>query len=160
MRKWHTKRAVPLDVVPKRRTKRCSPTFRPGGRFGAKFQIPVARQGGREVSAPRPYVTDPTHSLGSIHNYEQFLYICNNVPFISSMWYLQMYLGTVHIRQLRMRSYGDTHFKIQSHYLCLSLFHTERAGAFGATQTVAFGNLEFQCVICTGITLFALVLQF
>ena len=22
--------------------------------FGAKFQIPVARQGGREVSAPRP----------------------------------------------------------------------------------------------------------
>ena len=92
MRKWHTKRAVPLDVVPKRRTKRCSPRFRPGGRFGAKFQIPVARQGGREVSAPRPYVTDPTHSLGSIHNYEQFLYICNNVPFISSMWYLHCIL--------------------------------------------------------------------
>ena len=36
--------AVPLDVAPERCTKRCSPRFRPGGRFGAKFQIPVARQ--------------------------------------------------------------------------------------------------------------------
>ena len=35
--------------------------------FGAKFQIPVVRQGGREMSAPRPYETDPFRSLGSIH---------------------------------------------------------------------------------------------
>ena len=27
------KKAVPLDAVPERRTKRCSPRFRPGGRF-------------------------------------------------------------------------------------------------------------------------------
>ena len=33
MRKEESKRAVPLDVVPERRTKRCSPRFRPGGRF-------------------------------------------------------------------------------------------------------------------------------
>ena len=33
MRKPKTKRAVPQDVVPERRTKRCSPRFRPGDRF-------------------------------------------------------------------------------------------------------------------------------
>ena len=33
MRKQNTKSAVPLDAVPERRTKRCSPRFRPGGRF-------------------------------------------------------------------------------------------------------------------------------
>ena len=34
MRKENTKRAVPLDAVPERRTERCSPRFRPGDRFG------------------------------------------------------------------------------------------------------------------------------
>ena len=33
MRKQNTNRAVPLDAVPERRTKRCSPRFRPGDRF-------------------------------------------------------------------------------------------------------------------------------
>ena len=33
MRKQNTKTTVPLDVVPKRRTKRRSPRFRPGDRF-------------------------------------------------------------------------------------------------------------------------------
>ena len=33
MRKQNSKTTVPLDVVPERRTKRCSPRFRPGGRF-------------------------------------------------------------------------------------------------------------------------------
>ena len=33
MRRLNTKRAVPLDAVPERRTKRCSPRFRPGDRF-------------------------------------------------------------------------------------------------------------------------------
>ena len=37
----------------------------------AKFQIPVARQRGREMSAPRPYGTDPFHPLNSIHNQGQ-----------------------------------------------------------------------------------------
>ena len=41
--------------------------FGPEVAFGAKLQIPVARQGGREMSAPRPYETDPFHSLSSIH---------------------------------------------------------------------------------------------
>ena len=35
----------------------------------AKFQIPVVsgRQWGREMSAPRPYVTDPFHPLSSVY---------------------------------------------------------------------------------------------
>ena len=41
--------------------------FGPVIAFGAKFQIPVARQGGREMSAPRPYVTDPFHSHSSFY---------------------------------------------------------------------------------------------
>ena len=41
--------------------------FGPEVAFGTKVQIPVARQWGREVSAPRPYVTNPFHPLGSIY---------------------------------------------------------------------------------------------
>ena len=33
MRNQNTKTTVPLDVAPERRTERCSPRFRPGGRF-------------------------------------------------------------------------------------------------------------------------------
>ena len=43
--------------------------FGPEVAFGAKFQIPVARQGGREMSAPRPYVTEPFRPLSSISNW-------------------------------------------------------------------------------------------
>ena len=43
--------------------------FGPEVAFGAKFQIPVARQGGREMSAPRPNVTDPFRPLSSINNW-------------------------------------------------------------------------------------------
>jgi len=49
--------------MPERRTERCSRYFGPEVAFGAKFQIPVARQGGREMLAPRPYVTVPFRSL-------------------------------------------------------------------------------------------------
>ena len=57
------------SVVPERPTQRCSPRFRPRGRFCAKVQMPVVtdRQGGRDKSAPRPYVTDPFHPLNSFH---------------------------------------------------------------------------------------------
>mgnify|MGYP000132118441 CR=1 FL=1 len=54
MRKLNTNRAVPLDVVPERRTKRCSPRFRPGGRFCVlRFRylsLPTGREG--EISRP------------------------------------------------------------------------------------------------------------
>ena len=42
--------------------------------FEAKFQIPVAKQGGREMSAPRPYVTEPFRPVIWINNWSQFLY--------------------------------------------------------------------------------------
>ena len=59
-------RTVPLDVAPERRLNDASRDFGPEVAFGTKFQIPVARQGGREVSALRPYVTNPFHPLGSV----------------------------------------------------------------------------------------------
>ena len=42
------------------------------------------------MSAPRPFETDPFHPLGSICNIEQLLYICKNLPVISSMWDTQV----------------------------------------------------------------------
>ena len=54
MRKQNTKITVPLDVVPERRTERCSPRFRPGGRFcELRFRYlssPTGREG--EISRP------------------------------------------------------------------------------------------------------------
>ena len=54
MRKSNAKTTVPLDVVPERRTKRCSPRFRPGGRFcelSFRYQSsPTGREG--EISRP------------------------------------------------------------------------------------------------------------
>ena len=54
MRKQNTKTTVPLDVVPERRTERCSPRFRPGGRFcELRFRYlssPTGREG--EISRP------------------------------------------------------------------------------------------------------------
>ena len=48
MRQQNTKTTVPLDVAPERRTERDFRDFGPEVAFGAKFQIPVARQGRRE----------------------------------------------------------------------------------------------------------------
>ena len=54
MRAQNTKTTVPLDVAPERRTKRCSPRFRPGGRFcELRFRYlssPTGREG--EISRP------------------------------------------------------------------------------------------------------------
>ena len=54
MREQNTKTTVPLDVVPERRTERCSPRFRPGGRFcELRFRYlssPTGREG--EISRP------------------------------------------------------------------------------------------------------------
>ena len=76
--------------------------FGPEVAFGAKLQIPVARQGGREMSAPRPYGTDPFRPLGSICNNNSLLYICQSERVICSMWCLKVCLGTEGIWQLRM----------------------------------------------------------
>ena len=54
MRKQNTKTTVPLDVVPERRTKRCSPRFRPGGRFcELRFRYQSSPTGSEgEISRP------------------------------------------------------------------------------------------------------------
>ena len=71
MRKQNTKTTVPLDVVPERRTERFPPRFRPVGRFcELRFRYlssPTGREGGRDISAPRPYETDPFHPFSSTH---------------------------------------------------------------------------------------------
>ena len=54
------------------------------------------------MSAPRPYVTDPFHPLGSIWNNMSFLYKRQKVPVISSKLYVTGRLGNVGIQQLRM----------------------------------------------------------
>ena len=46
------------------------------------------------MSAPRPYVTDPFHPLGSIYINKSFLYIYQSVPVISSKWYVKVRVGT------------------------------------------------------------------
>ena len=58
------KKAVPLDAVPERRTKRCSPRFRPGGRFcELSFRYLSPGIEGEKCRPPRPYETDPFHPL-------------------------------------------------------------------------------------------------
>ena len=69
--------AVPLDVAPERRTKRCSPRFRPGGRFWSQVSD-TCRQALRERNVGhdiRPCVTDPFHLLHSICSNYSFLFI-------------------------------------------------------------------------------------
>ena len=62
-----------------------------------KFQIPVVtdRQGGRDKSAPRPFVTDPIHPPNSSYSQYQLLSLYNSVPVISSLWYVQVSIGTM-----------------------------------------------------------------
>ena len=49
----------------------------------------AGREGKREMSAPRPYETDPFHPHSSLHTqYEkQFLCICKGIPVVCPMWY-------------------------------------------------------------------------
>ena len=82
------KKAVPLDAVPARRTKRCFPRFRPGGRFcELSFRYLLLGIEGEKCRPPKPYETDPFHPLKPIWSKGQFLYIHRSVLVISSMWY-------------------------------------------------------------------------
>ena len=64
MRKENTNKAVPLDVLPERRTERCSPRFRPGDRFldlSFRYLSP-----GSEGEKCRPL--DPMRQIPFIHS--------------------------------------------------------------------------------------------
>ena len=54
------------------------------------------------MSAPRPLVTNPFHPLGSTRNNKSFLYTYQNVPVISSTWYVKVCLYMGGIWELRM----------------------------------------------------------
>ena len=63
--KYQDKSRAPCQIVVSNDFPR---DFGPWVAFVSEVQIPVSRQGGgREMSAPRPYVTDPFHPLSSIH---------------------------------------------------------------------------------------------
>ena len=90
MRQQNTKATVPLDVVPERRTKRCSPRFRPGGRFcelSFRYLSP-----GREGEKCRPL--DHTWQIPFFHSARLTIgsnyYIYNSILVIPSMWYVQV----------------------------------------------------------------------
>ena len=100
MRKQNTKTTVPLDVAPERRTKRCSPRFRPVGRFcELRFRYlssPTGREG--EISRPLDHMRQipfihPARLIDSTNFYiyiEQssrcflhgYAHVCTNVEHI------------------------------------------------------------------------------
>jgi len=89
MRQKNTKGTVPLDAVPERRTKRFTRHFGSEVAFGPKFQLPVARQGGREMIGTNSY-------------------IYKTILLISSMCFIQVCLATVHMQRLRVRCCRNT----------------------------------------------------
>ena len=78
MRKQNTKTTVPLDVVPKRRTKRFPPRFRPVGRFcELRFRYlssPIGREG--EISRPLDHMRQIPliHSARLINSTNFYIY--------------------------------------------------------------------------------------
>ena len=98
MRKLNTKTTVPLDVVPERRTKRCSPRFRPGGRFcELRFRYlssPIGREG--EISRP----LDHMRQIPFIHS-ARFIHSTNFCIYTTVSWIFSP-CGT--LRCLLMRS--------------------------------------------------------
>ena len=73
-RKWPIERSTSGHGARASKPNDATRDFGPEVAFGTKFPIPVARQWGREMSAPRPFETDPFHPLGSICNIKQLQY--------------------------------------------------------------------------------------
>ena len=110
-----------LDVVPERRTKRCSPRFRPGDRFcepSFRYLFPGSE-------GEKCWPLDHRWQIPFIHSAQftirnQFLYIYNTVLVISTIWYLQVCLGTEQICQLRMHLCRNIFLKVKSLYFSLT----------------------------------------
>ena len=86
--------------------------FGPQVAFGAKFQIPVARQAGREMSAPRPFET-----LGSICNRWELRYIYRRIYHLFHVGRTSVYIDNcacalAEILNLRFR----TIFKVRTFF--------------------------------------------
>ena len=86
MRKQNTKTAVPLEVVPERRTERFPPRFRPVGRFCEmrfrNLSSPTGREG--EISRPLDHMRQIPfiHSARLINstNFYSHLCLCRGIP--------------------------------------------------------------------------------
>ena len=86
MRKQNTKTAVPLEVVPERRTERFPPRFRPVGRFCEmrfrNLSSPKGREG--EISRPLDHMrqTPFIHSARLINstNFYSHSCLCRGIP--------------------------------------------------------------------------------
>ena len=136
--------------------------FCPEVAFGAKFQIPVARQGGREMSAPRPYVTEPFRPLSSIIIRQQFLYMRQH-----SIYFLHVVGSSVSCGGAYLTI---AHALLQKHcYLWLRaiisvvFFHMVRAGVswhkIHDTHACAFAVQTKQSVISFGFCFSAALLK-
>ena len=90
--------------------------------FGTKYQISVSRQGGREMSAPRPCERDPFQPIGSTCNNKQFLYMCKSGSVMSSMWYVRLFWYGVNLTIGHALFMINTQPMVQNDY---SVFHTQ-----------------------------------
>ena len=76
--------------TPERRTKRCSPRFRPSDRFsGLSFRYQSPNTDGEKRRSLGSYVTDPFNSFSSFHN-KQFLDMYKGALVLSFIWYLRV----------------------------------------------------------------------
>ena len=99
MCKQKTKTTVPLDAVPERRTQRCSPRFRPGGRFcKLRFRYQSSPTGSEgEISRPLDHMRQIPFIHSNSIQYQQFLYIEHSLLVISSMWYTEVCFGVPYL---------------------------------------------------------------
>ena len=97
--------------------------------FGAKFQIPVARQGEREMSATRPYVTEPFRPLGWISKWEQFLYITQHSSYFFHVVRSSLSCGGAYltIAHALLQKHSYIWFRA---IISLVFFHMVRAGVY------------------------------
>ena len=116
MRKLNTKTAVPLDVVPERRAKRCPPRFRSANRF---CDLSPGREG--EISRPLDHMWQIPfiHSTRFKTNNNFYIYIEQ-----FSSCFPHVVRSSVHIRKLRMRACKETSFKFQVVFLYGSRWST------------------------------------
>ena len=132
MRKQKIKTTVPLDVVPERRTERCSPRFRPGDRFcELRFRYqssPTGREG--EISRPLDHMWQIPfiHSTRFITSINFYIYSTASQLFLPCA--TLKCVRVQHFWQLRVRSCRNTPIMVQKHYLSHLVFHMVRAGTY------------------------------
>ena len=97
----NTKTTVPLDVVPERRTERCSPRFRPGGRFcELRFRYPSSPTGREgEISRPLDHMRQIPFIHSAQHILLRFVFSCQRSPGGGRVMQLDPFLFNGHIEK-------------------------------------------------------------